>query len=87
MGGGIPLTEVEKTGREICCSMSGNQESCFVHVKFEMLIRHTPAVAKKSSLYNSRSYRSSLSPLSEIFSYFMYRLNEFGSPIFKCTTE
>lgn len=49
----MPLTEVEKTRREICCSVSGNQESCFVHVKFEALIRYTKAAAKKNHHYKA----------------------------------
>lgn len=36
----MTLTEVENTRRETYWGVSGNQESCFVHVKFEMPIRH-----------------------------------------------
>lgn len=44
------LAEVEKTGREVCWGASGNQEFCFLHIKFETPIRDKKKMfAKKSS--------------------------------------
>lgn len=37
MSGGMPLTVVGKPGTEICWGAGGNQESCFVHIKFKIL--------------------------------------------------
>lgn len=83
----MPLKVVEKPGTEICWGAGGNQESCFVHTKFEMLIRHTKVVAKYSSPYIFIFVRSSSGPPSEMFSLFYSQINELGSAVFKSTKK
>ena len=77
------LAEVEKTGREVCWGASGNQEFCFLHIKFETPIRDKKKCLPKSHHHKAHVHTEALQvPCQSYFPYFIHRLNELGSPIF-----